>query len=82
MHCEKYLLEKTEMKYLNLTTSVDQKNPSDGYPYVFYNDSIDKVWIFLGIRWILSTGRWVMSKSWSDTGRWNYWGPPIGVNPR
>ena len=67
------------MKYLKLTESVNPKNPEDGKPYVYYNDNIDKVWIFLGIKWILSTGRWVNSKSWDNSGRWNYYGPQIGI---
>ena len=65
------------MKYLKLTKSINPVNPDDGKPYVYYNDVIDKVWIFLGIKWILETGYWNMNKSWSDSGRWNYFGPPI-----
>jgi hypothetical protein len=68
------------MKYLNLTTSTDPVNPNDGYPYVYYNHGIDTVWIFMGLRWILEDGRWVMKKSWSDTGLWNYYGPQVGFN--
>ena len=61
------------MKYLQLTKSTDPKNPADGYPYVFYNEDIDKVWIFFGLKWILSAGRWIMEKSWDDSGIWNYY---------
>ena len=70
-----YKIEK--MKYLRLTKSTNPTNPNNGYPYVFYNDGIDKVWIFMGIRWILSDGKWVMAKSWDNSGRWNYYGAPV-----
>lgn len=69
------------MKYLNLTTSKNPVNPKNGYPYVYYNKGEDIVWIFMGIRWILSDGHWNMRKSWADDGRWNFWGPPIGERP-
>ena len=64
------------MRYLKLTQSTDPKNPADGNPYVYYNEGIGKVWIFMGIKWILETGKWDSSKSWGDTCRWNYYGPP------
>lgn len=72
-----YLFKNLDMKYLNLTTSTNPTNPGDGNPYVYYNDNIGKAWIFMGIRWILSNGSWVMSKSWDDSGRWNFYGPPV-----
>ena len=65
------------MKYLKLTDSVNPQNPKNGYPYVFYNNGIEKVWIFLGIRWILENAHWGMNKSWANSGRWNYYGPPV-----
>jgi hypothetical protein len=67
------------MKYLNITKSTEVTNPNDGHPYVYYNDDISKVWIFLGLKWILENGRWNNDKSWDSTGRWNYYGKPIGV---
>lgn len=64
------------MKYLRLTnkTKADPpKNPNNGYPYVFFNSNIDVVWIFLGLKWILANGTWMMQKSWDETGIWNYY---------
>jgi len=65
------------MKYLNLTDRDNVRNPNDGKPYVYYNEKLAKTWIFLGLKWILENGFWNSSKSWDDTGRWNYYGRPI-----
>ena len=44
------------MKHLQLTQSTNPSNPLDGSPYVFYNPNINKVWIYLGLNWILEDG--------------------------
>lgn len=31
-------------------------NSLDGPPYVFYNSNINKVWFYVGLRWILEYG--------------------------
>ena len=59
------------MKYLKLTDSPNPTNPFDGNPYVYYNKYIDKVWIFLGLKWILRDGYWDMDGQWADEGIWN-----------
>lgn len=56
------------MKYLQLTQSENPARPSDGFPYIFYNYNINKVWIFFDLKWILEDGTWDMNKSWLDYG--------------
>ena len=58
------------MKYLQLTQSENPVRPSDGFPYIFYNHNINKVWIFFDLKWILEDGTWDMNKSWVDHGIW------------
>ena len=58
------------MKYLQLTQSENPVIPSDGFPYIFYNYNINKVWIFFDLKWILEDGTWDMNKSWVDYGIW------------
>ena len=58
------------MKYLQLTHSENPVRPSDGFPYIFYNYNINKVWIFFDLKWILEDGTWDMNKSWVDYGIW------------
>jgi hypothetical protein len=60
------------MKHLKLTESTNPRNPNDGLPYVFYNKNINKVWIYMGLRWILEDGSWDMDKQWADKGIWRY----------
>ena len=50
------------MKHLQLTQSTNPSNPLDGSPYVFYNPNINKVWIYLGLNWILEDGLWNMEE--------------------
>lgn len=59
------------MKHLQLTQSTNPSNPLDGSPYVFYNPNINKVWIYLGLNWILEDGSWNMDYQWANNGRWN-----------
>ena len=59
------------MKHLQLTQSTNPSNPFDGSPYVFYNPNINKVWIYLGLNWILEDGSWNMDYQWVNNGRWN-----------
>lgn len=59
------------MKHLQLTQSTNPSNPLDGSPYVFYNPNINKVWIYLGLNWILEDGTWNMDYQWANNGRWN-----------
>ena len=59
------------MKHLQLTQSANPSNPLDGSPYVFYNPNINKVWIYLGLNWILEDGSWNMDYQWANNGRWN-----------
>ena len=58
------------MKYLQLTQSENPVRPSDGFPYIFYNYNINKVWIFFDLKWILEDGTWDMNKSRVDYGIW------------
>ena len=59
------------MKHLQLTQSTNPSNPLDGSPYVIYNPNINKVWIYLGLNWILEDGSWNMDYQWANNGRWN-----------
>ena len=67
------------MKYLKLTTETSPVNPGDEHPYTYYNQDINKVWIFLALRWILENGYWEMNKYWDSSSRWNYYGPAANV---
>lgn len=58
------------MKHLQLTQSTNPVNPLDGLPYVFYNPNINKVWIYLGLNWILEDGSWNMDYQWANNGVW------------
>ena len=58
------------MKHLQLTENTNPLNPLDGLPYVYYNQNINKVWIYLGLKWLLSTGSWKMDLQWANSGVW------------
>lgn len=60
------------MRHLILTDKTELKNPLDGKPYVYYNQDIDKVWIFLGLKWILEEGMWDSSLQWASDGVWKF----------
>ena len=67
------------MKHLQLTQSTNPSNPLDGSPYVFYNPNINKVWIYLGLNWILEDGTWNMDYQWANNGRWNRYDTRFGI---
>jgi hypothetical protein len=55
-------------RHLLLTDKTSMKNPLNGKPYVYYNKALDKVWIFLGLRWLLENGYWENEKNWANDG--------------
>lgn len=60
-------------RHLQVIEETNPQNPNDGSPYVLYNPEIDKVWIFMGLKWILETGIWEESKKWANDGIWHYY---------
>jgi hypothetical protein len=58
-------------RHLQITDKSELKNPLNGEPYVYYNPSLDKVWIFLGLKWLLENGYWENNKSWANDGVFN-----------
>jgi hypothetical protein len=55
-------------RHLLITDETEMVNPLNGTPYVYYNPTIKKVWIFLGIRWCMENGYWENEKHWANDG--------------